>query len=58
MAEVIGAEQARRLMAIYPHPNQVAEAPADERKNQLNLFLGEWNRPLPSSCGTKWSRWL
>ncbi|EJM8829490.1 TPA: DUF1249 domain-containing protein, partial [Pseudomonas aeruginosa] len=40
MAEVIGAEQARRLMAIYPYPNQAMHQP--DEKNQLNLFLGEW----------------
>ncbi len=36
----VGAEQARRLMAIYPYPNQAMHQP--DEKNQLNLFLGEW----------------
>lgn len=40
MAEVIGAEQARRLLAAYPYPNQAMHQP--DEKNQLNLFLGEW----------------
>ena len=40
MAEVVGAEQARRLLAIYPYPNQAMHQP--DEKNQLNQFLGEW----------------
>ncbi|KPY06857.1 Uncharacterized protein ALO57_02637 [Pseudomonas coronafaciens pv. oryzae] len=40
MAEVIGAEHARRFRGIYPYPNADMHQP--DEKAQLNLFLGEW----------------
>lgn len=40
MAEVIGAENARRLNIRYPYPNAAMHQP--DEKSQLNLFLGEW----------------
>ena len=40
MAEVIGAENARRFRGIYTYPNAQMHQP--DEKNQLNLFLGEW----------------
>ena len=53
MAEVIGAENARRFRGIYPYPNAAMHQP--DEKSQLNLFLGEWlshclacgHEPLP-----------
>jgi uncharacterized protein YqiB (DUF1249 family) len=40
MAEVVGAENARRFRGIYPYPNAAMHQP--DEKTQLNLFLGEW----------------
>ena len=40
MAEVIGAQSARRFRSIYPYPNAAMHQP--DEKAQLNLFLGEW----------------
>lgn len=40
MAEVTGAENARRFRSIYPYPNAAMHQP--DEKSQLNLFLGEW----------------
>ena len=40
MAEVVGAENARRLHIRYPYPNAAMHQP--DEKTQLNLFLGEW----------------
>ncbi|NQD95866.1 DUF1249 domain-containing protein [Pseudomonas sp. CrR25] len=40
MAEVVCAENARRLRSIYPYPNAAMHQP--DEKSQLNLFLGEW----------------
>jgi uncharacterized protein YqiB (DUF1249 family) len=40
MAEVIGAEHARRFQGVYPYPNANMHQP--DEKAQLNLFLGEW----------------
>lgn len=40
MAEVIGAQSARRFRGIYPYPNAAMHQP--DEKTQLNLFLGEW----------------
>ena len=40
MAEVIGAQHARRFRGIYPYPNAAMHQPYE--KAQLNLFLGEW----------------
>ena len=40
MAEVIGAEHARRFRGVYPYPNEAMHQP--DEKAQLNLFLGEW----------------
>jgi len=40
MAEVVCAENARRLRSRYPYPNAAMHQP--DEKNQLNLFLGEW----------------
>jgi uncharacterized protein len=40
MAEVIGAQHARRFQGIYPYPNAAMHQP--DEKAQLNLFLGEW----------------
>ena len=40
MAEVVGAEYARRLQGRYPYPNEAMHQP--DEKTQLNLFLGEW----------------
>lgn len=40
MAEVVCAENARRLRSIYPYPNSAMHQP--DEKAQLNLFLGEW----------------
>jgi len=40
MAEVIGAQNARRFRSIYPYPNAAMHQP--DEKSQLNLFLGEW----------------
>lgn len=40
MAEVVGAQQARRFQGRYPYPNAAMYQP--DEKSQLNLFLGEW----------------
>ncbi|BAN50939.1 DUF1249 domain-containing protein [Metapseudomonas resinovorans] len=40
MAEVVGAENARRIRSVYPYPNADMHQP--DEKSQLNLFLGEW----------------
>ena len=40
MAEVVGAQRARRFRGIYPYPNADMHQP--DEKTQLNLFLGEW----------------
>lgn len=40
MAEVVGAENARRFRSVYPYPNADMHQP--DEKSQLNLFLGEW----------------
>lgn len=40
MAEVVGAEHARRFRSVYPYPNADMHQP--DEKSQLNLFLGEW----------------
>jgi uncharacterized protein len=40
MAEVIGAQSARRFHGVYPYPNASMHQP--DEKTQLNLFLGEW----------------
>ncbi|WP_447589019.1 DUF1249 domain-containing protein [Aquipseudomonas campi] len=40
MAEVVSAENARRLRSIYAYPNAAMHQP--DEKTQLNLFLGEW----------------
>ncbi len=40
MAEVIGAQSARRFRGVYPYPNADMHQP--DEKTQLNLFLGEW----------------
>lgn len=40
MAEVVSAENARRLHIHYPYPNAAMHQP--DEKSQLNLFLGEW----------------
>lgn len=40
MAEVIGAQRARRFRGSYPYPNEAMHQP--DEKTQLNLFLGEW----------------
>ncbi|VXC15214.1 conserved hypothetical protein [Pseudomonas sp. 8Z] len=40
MAEVVGAENARRLHIRYTYPNASMHQP--DEKSQLNLFLGEW----------------
>ncbi|BCG27333.1 MULTISPECIES: DUF1249 domain-containing protein [Pseudomonas] len=40
MAEVVGAENARRLRSFYPYPNADMHQP--DEKSQLNVFLGEW----------------
>ncbi|WP_339486923.1 DUF1249 domain-containing protein [Pseudomonas sp. EL_65y_Pfl2_R95] len=40
MAEVVGAESARRFRGVYPYPNADMHQP--DEKTQLNLFLGEW----------------
>ncbi|MDP3816991.1 DUF1249 domain-containing protein [Pseudomonas sp.] len=40
MAEVVGAQSARRFRGIYPYPNAAMHQP--DEKTQLNLFLGEW----------------
>ena len=40
MAEVVGAENARRFRSIYTYPNAAMHQP--DEKTQLNLFLGEW----------------
>ncbi|HSC83275.1 MAG TPA: DUF1249 domain-containing protein [Pseudomonas sp.] len=40
MAEVVSAENARRLRSIYQYPNAAMHQP--DEKTQLNLFLGEW----------------
>ncbi|AVO52498.1 DUF1249 domain-containing protein [Ectopseudomonas mendocina] len=40
MAEVVSAENTRRLHIRYPYPNAAMHQP--DEKNQLNLFLGEW----------------
>ncbi len=53
MAEVVGAENERRLHIRYPYPNAAMHQP--DEKSQLNLFLGEWlshclacgHEPLP-----------
>ncbi|WP_434456977.1 DUF1249 domain-containing protein [Stutzerimonas urumqiensis] len=40
MAEVTGAQNARRFRSIYAYPNAAMHQP--DEKAQLNLFLGEW----------------
>ena len=40
MAEVVVADNARRLRGLYPYPNEAMHQP--DEKTQLNLFLGEW----------------
>ena len=40
MAEVITADNVRRLRSLYPYPNEGMHQP--DEKTQLNLFLGEW----------------
>jgi uncharacterized protein YqiB (DUF1249 family) len=40
MAEVVSAENERRLHTRYPYPNAAMHQP--DEKSQLNLFLGEW----------------
>ncbi|SDT88939.1 hypothetical protein SAMN05216296_0287 [Pseudomonas pohangensis] len=40
MAEVVVADNVRRLRSLYPYPNQAMHQP--DEKTQLNLFLGEW----------------
>lgn len=40
MAEVVAAQNSRRLLARYPYPNAQMHQP--DEKSQLNLFLGEW----------------
>lgn len=40
MAEVVGAENARRFRGIYQYPNADMHQP--DEKTQLNVFLGEW----------------
>ena len=40
MAEVVVADNVRRLRSLYPYPNQDMHQP--DEKTQLNLFLGEW----------------
>ena len=40
MAEVVGAENARRFRSIYTYPNADMHQP--DEKAQLNVFLGEW----------------
>ncbi len=40
MAEVVGAQNARRFRSIYAYPNAAMHQP--DEKAQLNLFLGEW----------------
>ncbi|AYF89756.1 DUF1249 domain-containing protein [Metapseudomonas lalkuanensis] len=40
MAEVVGAENARRFRSVYSYPNADMHQP--DEKSQLNLFLGEW----------------
>jgi len=40
MAEVVGAQRARRFRGVYPYPNEAMHQP--DEKTQLNLFLGEW----------------
>lgn len=40
MAEVVGAQSARRFRGIYPYPNAAMHQP--DEKTQLNVFLGEW----------------
>lgn len=40
MAEVIGAQSARRFRGVYPYPNADMHQP--DEKTQLNLFLGVW----------------
>ncbi|MBB3102482.1 DUF1249 domain-containing protein [Azomonas macrocytogenes] len=40
MAEVISAQNARRLQGLYRYPNVQMYQP--DEKTQLNLFLGEW----------------
>jgi hypothetical protein len=40
MAEVVSAENARRLHIRYPYPTAAMHQP--DEKSQLNLFLGEW----------------
>ena len=40
MAEVTGAQCARRFRGIYPYPNAAMHHP--DEKTQLNVFLGEW----------------
>lgn len=40
MAEVVGAQSARRFHGRYPYPNAAMHQP--DEKTQLNLFLGEW----------------
>ena len=40
MAEVVSAENARRLQIRYHYPNAAMHQP--DEKSQLNLFLGEW----------------
>ncbi len=40
MAEVIGADNARRFRTTYVYPNTAMHQP--DEKAQLNQFLGEW----------------
>lgn len=40
LAEVVVADNARRLRSLYPYPNEAMYQP--DEKTQLNLFLGEW----------------
>ncbi|MBF7730199.1 DUF1249 domain-containing protein [Pseudomonas sp. N040] len=40
MAEVVVADNTRRLLSHYPYPNAAMHQP--DEKTQLNVFLGEW----------------
>jgi uncharacterized protein YqiB (DUF1249 family) len=40
MAEVIGAEQARRLLAIYPYPNQAMHQPDEKASSTCSSANG------------------
>ena len=50
MAEVVAAQNSRRLLARYPYPNACMHQP--DEKSQLNLFLGEWLRHC-LACGNE-----